>query len=124
MAEFRYIAFLSYSHRDRQIAEWLHRELETYRVPKRMIGTATPLGPVPARLHPIFKDREELSAAGSLNTSRSSEGSSGHSRRRSEHCLDASASRTYRKGQDRSCIASRRDTLTSPRGSTRRLATI
>lgn len=67
MAEFRYIAFLSYSHRDRQIAEWLHRELETYRVPKRMIGTATPLGPVPARLHPIFKDREELSAAGSLN---------------------------------------------------------
>lgn len=67
MAEFRYIAFLSYSHRDRQIAEWLHRELETYRVPKHMIGTATPLGPVPARLHPIFKDREELSAAGSLN---------------------------------------------------------
>jgi len=67
MAEFRYIAFLSYSHRDRQIAEWLHRELETYRVPKRMIGTATLLGPVPARLHPIFKDREELSAAGSLN---------------------------------------------------------
>ena len=67
MAEFRYIAFLSYSHRDRQIAEWLHRELETYRVPKRMIGTLTPLGPVPARLNPIFKDREELSAAGSLN---------------------------------------------------------
>jgi tetratricopeptide (TPR) repeat protein len=67
MAEFRYIAFLSYSHRDRHIAEWLHRELETYRVPKRMIGMATSLGSVPARLHPIFKDREELSAAGSLN---------------------------------------------------------
>lgn len=66
MAEFRYIAFMSYSHRDREIAEWLHRELETYRVPKRMIGTATPIGPVPARLIPIFKDREELSAAGSL----------------------------------------------------------
>ena len=54
MAEFRYIAFLSYSHRDREIAEWLHRELETYRVPKRMIGTATPFGPVPERMNPIF----------------------------------------------------------------------
>jgi hypothetical protein len=67
MAEFRYIAFLSYSHRDRALAEWLHRELENYRVPKRMIGASTEQGPVPAHLRPIFKDREELSAAGSLS---------------------------------------------------------
>jgi len=66
MAEIRYIAFLSYSHRDREVTEWLHRELETYRVPKHMIGVSTELGPVPARLTPIFRDREELSAAGSL----------------------------------------------------------
>ena len=66
MAEIRYPAFLSYSHRDQTIAEWLHRELETYRVPSRMVGAETPLGPIPARLSPIFKDREELSAAGSL----------------------------------------------------------
>jgi tetratricopeptide (TPR) repeat protein len=66
MSEIRYRAFLSYSHRDRRFAEWLHRELETYRVPKRMVGALTKLGPVPARLHPIFKDREELSASGSL----------------------------------------------------------
>lgn len=66
MAEIRYPAFLSYSHRDREIAEWLHRELETYRVPSRMVGAETPIGPVPSRISPIFKDREELSAAGSL----------------------------------------------------------
>jgi hypothetical protein len=66
MAEIRYPAFLSYSHRDQAVAEWLHHELETYRVPSRMVGTETLLGPVPSRLTPIFKDREELSAAGSL----------------------------------------------------------
>ena len=66
MAEIRYPAFLSYSHRDEAIAEWLHRELETYRVPSRMVGLETPFGPVPSRLSPIFKDRHELSTAGSL----------------------------------------------------------
>ena len=66
MSEIRYRAFLSYSHRDREVADWLHHELETFRVPARMVGEETKLGPVPARLHPIFKDREELSASGSL----------------------------------------------------------
>lgn len=66
MAEVSYPAFLSYSHRDQAVAEWLHHELETYRVPSHMVGRETPLGPIPARLTPIFKDREELSAAGSL----------------------------------------------------------
>lgn len=67
MADFQYVAFLSYSHRDGDIAEWLHRDLETYRVPGHMVGNPTPLGPAPARLTPIFKDREELSASGSLS---------------------------------------------------------
>ena len=30
----RYFAFLSYSHRDEELADWLHRELEEYRVPR------------------------------------------------------------------------------------------
>ncbi len=29
----RYYAFLSYSHKDRSLADWLHRELERFRVP-------------------------------------------------------------------------------------------
>ena len=66
MAEIRYPAFLSYSHRDQAVADWLHHELETYRVPSHMVGRDTSLGPIPSRLTPIFKDREELSAAGSL----------------------------------------------------------
>jgi tetratricopeptide (TPR) repeat protein len=66
MAEVRYPAFLSYSHRDQAVADWLHHELETYRVPSHMVGRETLLGPIPSRLTPIFKDREELSAAGSL----------------------------------------------------------
>ena len=63
MAERRYKAFISYSHRDKQIASWLHRALETYRLPKPDAG-----GKTPERLHPIFKDREELPAADSLGT--------------------------------------------------------
>lgn len=62
----QYWAFLSYSHRDRQWAEWLHRGLENYRVPKSLIGSETASGPVTPRLTPIFCDREELAAADDL----------------------------------------------------------
>ncbi len=63
---FRYRAFLSYSHADEAWATWLHRALETYRVPKRLVGHETPFGPVPERLAPVFRDREELASATSL----------------------------------------------------------
>jgi len=66
MQEARYRAFISYSHRDTQWATWLHRSLETYRPPKRLIGQTTPRGPVPPRLAPIFRDREELPSATDL----------------------------------------------------------
>ncbi|MFN7176359.1 MAG: toll/interleukin-1 receptor domain-containing protein, partial [Thermaurantiacus sp.] len=62
----RYLAFLSYSSRDRAHAESLHRRLEGYRVPRRLVGQETGLGPVPARLYPIFRDRDELAASGDL----------------------------------------------------------
>ena len=61
MAERRYKAFISYSHRDKAIAGWLHRALETYRLPKHLLDSGKA-----ERLHPIFKDREELPAADSL----------------------------------------------------------
>lgn len=63
----RYIAFLSYSHRDAAQARRLHRRLERYRIPRRLVGTAGRHGPVPARLTPIFRDREELAATGDLS---------------------------------------------------------
>ncbi len=63
----RYFAFLSYSHSDRRFADWLHGALEGYRVPKALAGRETPAGPLPERLAPIFRDREELAAADDLS---------------------------------------------------------
>ncbi|GAB3510034.1 toll/interleukin-1 receptor domain-containing protein [Pseudoxanthomonas daejeonensis] len=64
-----YRAFISYSHADAAVARWLHRALETYRIPSRLVGRTTGLGEVPARLTPIFRDRDELSASGDLSGS-------------------------------------------------------
>lgn len=62
----RYRAFLSYSHRDSKVADWLHQRLESFRVPAQLVGFQTAQGVVPARLRPIFRDRHELAAAGDL----------------------------------------------------------
>ena len=62
----RYMAFLSYSHKDSDTADWLHETLEQYRVPRRLVGQLTDIGAVPKRLTPIFRDRHELAASGDL----------------------------------------------------------
>jgi tetratricopeptide (TPR) repeat protein len=64
---FRYRAFISYSHQDATWAAWLHRSLETYRVPPRLVGRQTAAGTVPRRLAPIFRDRDELPSATDLS---------------------------------------------------------
>ncbi|MGI9307861.1 MAG: tetratricopeptide repeat protein, partial [Gammaproteobacteria bacterium] len=66
MAEFKYKAFISYSHRDEKWADWLHKGLETFKPPKQIVGQDTPAGKVPARLAPVFRDREELPTATDL----------------------------------------------------------
>ncbi|WHZ20509.1 MAG: hypothetical protein OJF55_002658 [Rhodanobacteraceae bacterium] len=65
-SSFTYRAFISYSHRDQAWADWLHRTLETYRVPSRLVGTQTAHGEIPLRLNPVFRDRDELASADSL----------------------------------------------------------
>lgn len=62
-----YRAFIAYSHRDRRWANWLHRRLEFYRVPRRLIGRQTAAGTITRRLNPVFRDREELATAGDLS---------------------------------------------------------
>jgi hypothetical protein len=64
--EFKYWAFISYSHRDAAWAEWLHRSLEHYYVPGSLVGRPSRNGPLPPRLIPVFRDRDELSAAHDL----------------------------------------------------------
>jgi hypothetical protein len=64
--QFKYRAFLSYSHRDKAWAKWLHAALESYRIDKDLYGRATTAGPVPKTLRPIFRDREDFSAGHSL----------------------------------------------------------
>src|SRR6186997_511223 len=63
---YAYRAFISYSHRDKPFAARLHKTLEGYRIPKKLVGTTTPVGVVPRRLTPIFRDREELPASADL----------------------------------------------------------
>ncbi len=64
--QYKYRAFISYSHADEKWAAWLHRALETYKVPKYIVGKATVCGPVPKRISPIFRDREELATSTEL----------------------------------------------------------
>ncbi len=65
-----YRAFISYSHRDAKWAKWLHRSLEHYMVPIDAFSEGEKLNTDGStknrRLTPIFRDRDELPASGSL----------------------------------------------------------
>ncbi|MGH8034680.1 MAG: toll/interleukin-1 receptor domain-containing protein, partial [Lysobacterales bacterium] len=63
-----YKAFISYSHQDESWARWLQASLEGYRVPRRLVGNSGQFGEIPARLTPIFRDREDLSSAADLSS--------------------------------------------------------
>ncbi|MBU6417401.1 MAG: TIR domain-containing protein, partial [Xanthomonadaceae bacterium] len=63
-----YRAFISYSHADKAWGDWLHKALETYRVPSRLVGKQTEVGTIPPRLNPVFRDREELSSSPELDS--------------------------------------------------------
>lgn len=66
MPDFRYKAFVSYSWADAEWGNWLLQAIETYRTPRAMVGKDGAHGPVPERLHPLFKDREEEAAGASI----------------------------------------------------------
>ena len=54
-------AFISYSHADREVARWLQRAIETYRVPRALVA-----GGLPAKLYPVFRDSTDLRAGTDL----------------------------------------------------------
>lgn len=70
--EKKYMAFISYSHADnreegRKWADWLHHSLETYEIPKDLVGQKNSRGEtIPEQIYPVFQDEKELSASSSL----------------------------------------------------------
>ncbi|NOX99261.1 MAG: toll/interleukin-1 receptor domain-containing protein [Verrucomicrobia bacterium] len=66
----QYRAFISYSHRDAKWAKWLHRSLERYVVPSDAASSDeasdTEKTLQTRKLTPIFRDREDIPASGSL----------------------------------------------------------
>ncbi len=62
----KYWAFISYSHRDEAVAQWLQKRLETYRLPRALVGRVTAQGPVPRQARPVFRDRDDLHAGADL----------------------------------------------------------
>lgn len=64
--QYRFKAYISYSHRDERWASWLHRALESYRVPRKLIGSQHGAGEIPSRIRPVFRDRDDLSSSSDL----------------------------------------------------------
>ena len=62
----KYRAFISYSHEDDDWGKWLHRSIESYRVPRYLVGRETKEGVIPRRLIPVFRDRDELASSSDL----------------------------------------------------------
>ena len=65
-ARCKYPVFISYSHRDERWARWLHKAIEGYPVPKPLVGRKAPGGPIPAKIFPVFRDRDELASSADL----------------------------------------------------------
>lgn len=70
MSSCQYKAFISYSHKDSKIASWLLKKLETYRFPlEARAKNVQLLGANKSRLGSFFRDRENLSAGDSIESS-------------------------------------------------------
>lgn len=64
---YRYRAFISYCHTDDAAARWVLKKLENYRIPSHLVGKTGRKGPIPVRLAPIFRDRDELASSHDLS---------------------------------------------------------
>ncbi len=62
-----YSAFISYSSRDVRWARWLHKSLEQYKIPNEIPADHPLRRDGQNRLKPLFRDRDELSAAANLS---------------------------------------------------------
>ena len=67
-SNFKYAAFITYSHEDEEQARWLRKKLENFPVPKNLVGKSGKFGRIPSRLYPIFRDRDELAGSAQLGS--------------------------------------------------------
>ena len=65
----RYVAFISYAHRDERWALWLQKALETYRIPRKITAQSSNLQLGGKALFPVFLDRSELPSSSDLSLS-------------------------------------------------------
>jgi WD40 repeat protein len=65
-SEFKYWAFISYSHADKRWAGWLRKRLEGYHIPKKIAACLPCDETVRKRHFHIFRDRDESAAAQNL----------------------------------------------------------
>jgi WD40 repeat protein len=65
--EYKYWAFISYSHKDVQWGRWFFAKLKRYRIPRELAGQPAPYGPTtPTKLKRIFRDKAEMPASPDL----------------------------------------------------------
>ena len=64
--EYRYWAFVSYSHQNKKWGEWLIKTIETFSVPDDLVGRDGDFGEIPKKLFPLFRDQDELAVAADL----------------------------------------------------------
>ena len=67
MEKKRYFAFISYSHKDSELAKWLQHEFEYYELPATLFDERKDLRKedLPESFKPVFRDEDEL-AGGDL----------------------------------------------------------
>lgn len=68
VTEYRFKAFISYSHKNSREAEWLLKKLENYRVPPHLSTSGQKQIRPDRTIGKIFRDREVLPASGSMDS--------------------------------------------------------
>ena len=61
-ADYRFRAFISYSHADAEWAEKIEARLTRFVMPLELTAIWTPFGPPPRRMKPVFRDRSQARA--------------------------------------------------------------
>lgn len=58
MERYQYLAFISHSHKDKAWADWLHKKLESYKIPNTVKNDYA--GRIPKQIRPIFLDKTDI----------------------------------------------------------------